>query len=499
MSVARSITIGAAVAMGLLGQIGCGGGPASSAASPSPAAPARRPNIVIILADDMAAGLFGADRRFPFLNLPNLERLAAGGVQFRNGFVTTSLCSPSRASLLSGLYAHSHGVRINDTIDLPAAITTFPKLLQAAGYRTAFVGKWHMNPSSDAPRPGFDYWVSFKGQGVYNDPVLNVNGTEVARSGYCTDLLSDYAVSWLRSQGAQPFLLFLSHKAPHGPWEAAPRDAGLLAGAALPEPRSFGDTFENKPAWQRRYAACGGGPSAFVNCPDPLPALLPRTAWSPTEPWRLDYMRTLFALDDSVGSLQSTLDALGLGSSTYVFFMSDNGFLLSEHRLGDKRVAYEESIRIPFVVGGAGLAPRDLTGMALNIDVAPTILELAGLPVPPEMQGRSLVRMLDGQATSVHDSFLYEYFLEPLLPAIPRMVAIRTTRQKLVTYPADPNEEELYDLATDPYELTNLAARSEWATDREALRQQMRRLLQETGGDATLQSADIHPTGAARH
>lgn len=438
---------------------------------------------MVILADDMAFGLMGTGRRFPFLALPNLDRLADGGVQFPNAFVTTSVCSPSRASILSGLYAHSHGVRVNDTIDLPPSVATFPQLLRAAGYRTAFVGKWHMNPDTDAPRPGFDYWVSFKGQGVYDNPVLDVNGTEVARTGYVTDILTEYAVEWLRTEGQRPFMLFLSHKAPHGPWEAAPRDAAW-AGAPLPEPPSFRDMFRDKPSWQRRYAACGGAASAFVSCPDPLPEALPPAVWSPTLPWRLDYMRTLLALDDSVGSVQSTLDALGLGSSTYVFFLSDNGYLLGDHRLADKRVAYDPSMRIPFVVGGDGLQARSPAGMVLNIDVAPTILELAGIAVPADMQGRSLARMLRGQAETVRDSFLYEYYADPRVPVVPRMLGVRTSQRKLVTYPALAGEEELYDLAADPNELTDLAARSEWAGEKEALRQQMLELLRETGGGA---------------
>jgi N-acetylglucosamine-6-sulfatase len=446
---------------------------------------------VVILADDMASGLFGADKRLPFLDLPNLDRLAGGGVLFPNAFVTTSVCSPSRASILSGLYAHSHGVLVNDTIDVPPSVTTFPQLLRNAGYRTAFVGKWHMNPDTDAPRPGFDYWVSFKGQGVYDDPVLDVNGVQVARTGYITDILTDYAVEWLRSQARQPFMLFLSHKAPHGPWEAAPRDA-TWPGAPVPEPASFRDTFRDKPSWQRRYAACGGAPSAFVACPDPLPAALAPAVWSPTEPWRLEYLRTLLALDDSVGSVESTLDALGVGGSTYVFFLSDNGYLLGEHRLADKRLAYEASIRIPFVVGGAGLAMGRPGGMALNVDVAPTILELAGVPVPPGMQGRSLARLLRNQGQTVRDSFLYEYFADGRVPVVPRMLGVRTAQRKLVTYPTSAGEEELYDLAADPDEMTNLAARSEWAGEKESLRRRIIELLQETGAPGAAAPGATH-------
>jgi arylsulfatase A-like enzyme len=192
-------------------------------------------------------------------------------------------------------------------------------------------------------------------------------------------------------------------------------------------------------------------------------------------------MRTLLALDDSVGSVLSTLEAQGLGRSTYVLFLSDNGIFLGEHRLGDKRLAYEESLRVPFVVGGGLLSPRRVAGMALNLDVAPTVLELAGVPVPGSMQGRSLVKLLRGEAPGVRDSFLYEYDTESQFPVVPSIRGIRTAGRKYVTYPDSPSDEELYDLGSDPGELTNLAARAEWAGVRADLRQQLDRLLDQTG------------------
>jgi N-acetylglucosamine-6-sulfatase len=454
----------------------CGG--TSSPAGATRSASGPRPNFVVIIADDMAAGLFGAGRRFPFLSLPNLERLAAQGVQFEQAFVTTSLCSPSRASILSGVYAHTHGVLVNDSMDLPSSVATCPRLLQQAGYRTALIGKWHMDSRRDAPRPGFDYWLSFRGQGTYNDPVLNLNGTTVQTPGYMTSILTDYAVDWLRQRGTEPFLLILSHKAAHGPFEPAERHRAALADAALPEPPSFRDSFREKPAWQRRYASCGGTSLAFSQCPDPLPSELPAWSWSPREPWRLDYLRTLLALDDSVGSVVAELERQGLARSTYVLFMSDNGMLLGEHRLGDKRLAYEESMRIPFVMAGAGLPPRRVNGMALNLDVAPTLLELAGVPVPREMHGRSLVRLLRGESQRVRDSFVYEYFTERSLPVVPPFHGIRTAGMKYLRYANA--EEELYDLGADPFELANLSARPEWASVKLDLRAQLDRLLDET-------------------
>jgi N-acetylglucosamine-6-sulfatase len=460
--------------------VGCGG--ASPAASTTPAPAAGRPNFVVIITDDMAYGLFGTAKRLPFLTLPNLQGLAAQGVQFNWAFVTTSLCSPSRATILSGLYAHAHGVTANENQELSPDFPTFPQYLQHAGYHTAFVGKWHMDASRDSPRPGFDHWVSFRGQGVYDDPTLNVNGTLVNRTGYITDLLTDYAVDWLNQRAAEPFLLILSHKAPHAPFEPAPRHAGALADASLPEPRNFEDTFTDKPSWQRRYAACGGGVAAFTECPDPLPPDIPVTPWPDRVPWMLNYTRTLLSVDESVGRVLSVLESRGWGRSTYVLFMSDNGFFLGEHRLGDKRVAYEESLRIPMVMRGPGVAPAASNAIVLNLDVAPTLLDLAGIAVPGAMQGRSLARLLHGEATGVRDSFLYEYESDPRIPVVPRILGLRTLNQKYVTYPDRPGEEELYNLDTDEPEMKNLADRPEWAASRADLRQRLERIYRETGG-----------------
>jgi N-acetylglucosamine-6-sulfatase len=466
------------VSLPLAGGSGCGGSPAG----PTPdGPPPARPNFVVVIADDMAYGLFGPGRRFSFLSLPNLEKLAARGAFFENAFVTTALCSPSRATLLSGLYAHRHGVLGNELTDLSPAIATYPQILHGQGYETAHVGKWHMNSRNDMPRPGYDHWVSFHGQGAYEDQVLNVDGRTVARPGYITDVLTEEAVNWLRQPHPRPFLLVLAHKAPHQPGLPAARHAGALAGASLPEPASFHDTFADKPAWQRRYVRCGGTATAYAQCPDPQPAAIPPWPWAGQDATRLDYLRTLLAVDESLGRVMATLDGLALTSSTYVVFVSDNGFLLGEHRLGDKRLAFEESLRVPFVVAGPGVAAHAVTGTALNLDLAPTILDLAGVPVPGSMQGLSLAGTLRGQGPPARDAFLYEYDRESFFPVIPDIRAIRTRTRKYVTYTEAPSEDELYDLATDPDELVNLATRPEWAAARSAMRLQLDRLEVETG------------------
>ena len=458
----------------------CGGGGAATSPTSPASPPIGRPNFVVVIADDMAENLFGPGHRFSYLNLPNLERLAARGVLFDRAFVTTSLCSPSRATMLSGLYAHAHGIRTNEMGDISPTIDTYPALLQRAGYKTAFVGKWHMNGASDAPRPGFDYWVSFRGQGVYQDPTLNENGHAVTRTGYITDILTDYARQWLEGRGNEPFLLILSHKAVHDPFTPAARHAAALPDAVLPEPVNFEDSFLNKPAWQRRYVMCGGRPDS--GCPDPPPTWLPHWPWPAREPRYINYLRTLLALDDSVGTVVSTLESQGHSSSTYVVFISDNGEFLGEHRLGDKRLMYEESIRVPFVIAGPSISPRRSQGLVLNLDLAPTVLQLAGVPVPPRMQGRSLAGLLRGEVASVRDSFLYEYFFDGLIPGVPPMVGVRTDHFAYVTYADGADNEELYDLDHDADEMTNLADVPERAATRLDMRSQLDRLLAATGG-----------------
>jgi len=429
----------------------------------------------------MAYGLFGPGRRIPGFSLPNLEGLAGRGAFFDRAFVTTSLCSPSRATILSGLYAHTHGVMVNETTDVPDSVMTYPEVLRGAGYETAYIGKWHMDSSTDMPRPGFDYWLSFRGQGVYLDPVINENGKVTQRTGYITDMLTSYAVTWLRQPHNRPFLLVLSHKAPHQPAIPAARHAAALADLAVPEPASFDDSLASKPAWQRQYVRCGGGASALARCPDPQPPDVPPWSWDAKDADRLDYLRALLGVDESVGTVLSTLSAQGMARSTYIVFLSDNGLLMGEHRMGDKRVAYEESMRIPLVITGAEVAARRVDATVLNLDLAPTILELAGASVPMQMQGRSIVRLLRGENAPVHYSFLCEYASESFLPVVPDMQGIRTSSRKYVTYPGTSAGDELYDLVSDPTEMRNLAAAPEWAATRNDLRQQLDRLLQQTG------------------
>ncbi len=419
------------------------------------------PNLIVVLADDQAAKAIGALGHYPFFATPGMDRLVHEGAHFANAFVTTSLCSPARASLLTGCYAHSHGVYFNDVADPPAHLPQFPALLQQAGYRTAFIGKWHMAAGASAePRPGFDHWLSFPGQGEYEDPLLNDNGTLRRESGYLTDLLTTHAERWITENAHRPFCLILAHKTVHDPRTPAPRHLDAFPDATLPEPASFADDMAGKPAWLRRAVLWGETAAAWAASEGrPIPDRLPPATWDPHDPQRLKYFRCLLALDDSIARLLATLDQLGIDQQTCLVHTSDNGYFLGEHRRNDKRLMYEDSIRVPLLVRYPDLVPPGgvVTPMALNLDIAPTLLALAGVDAPATMHGRSLVPLFAGDDAGWRDAFLYEYWRESWLPGIPSIQGVRTDQDKLIRYPEVRDDlDELYDLLADPLELDNL-------------------------------------------
>ena len=414
-----------------------------------------RPNIVFVLADDHRHDFLGSAGH-PWLRTPHLDRLATEGVRFSNAFVTTSLCSPSRASFFSGQYAHRHGVVVNEDPDLGADTPTFPQLLQAAGYRTAFVGKWHQARWA-RPRPGFDRWVAFSRQGNYHRNTLNVDGDWVLVEGYVTDVLTDYALDFVASCGRDPFLLCLSHKAAHQPFDPAPRHAGLYRDVTIAEQGSPAARGATRPGLQV------------------IDADIDRVEMIG------DYARALAAIDEGMGRLMADLEDRGILDQTAIVYAGDNGYLFGDHGgLWDKRVAYDQSIRVPLIVRypagfGAGEA---CSALALNLDVAPTLLRLAGVPVPAVMQGRDLQSVARG--TTTREAFLYEYFADS--GQVPTIVAVRTRRHKLVTYPENPDlPEELYDLERDPEELYNRREDPAFADVLARLQEQLAALEQETG------------------
>ncbi len=419
-------------------------------------AEAQRPNIVILLTDDQRWDAVGVVQRasrgrFPFFrnSTPNIDRIAAGGVWFNNAFVVDSLCSPSRAAFLTGQYNHINGV-IDNTTPLPVNSETYATLLHAAGYRTGFFGKWHMG--SQRARPGFDEYASFVGQGQYKDAPLLVNGKDTPTKGWVDDVTTGYAVDFIRRQahGAQPFLMVLGFKTVHGPLSentSPPRTDGLFTGQQI-------DTPANATSY----------PPYFVN---------PRPSTFGGEEFR-NYFRAVAAMDQDVGKVLDALDAEGIADNTFVVFASDNGWHMREHgsvspvqRDGEKRSAYEASIRIPLFVRYPPLTGgnRRIAATVLNIDLAPTLLQLAGLPPRPKMQGKSWIPLLTGAVQTLRPSLFYEYFQEQGF-IVPRILALRSNKLKLIVYPDHPEYgQELYDLASDPDERHNLigdpAARTE--------------------------------------
>lgn len=449
---------------------------ASVQAQPSRSAPR---NVIFILSDDHRYDFMGFMKRAPdFLQTPNLDRMAAGGAHLQNAFVTTSLCSPSRASILTGQYAHRHGI-VDNTSPIPPGTVFFPQYLQRAGYRTAYVGKWHMGEVDDAPQPGFDHWASFRGQGVYTDPVLNINGVRAETKGYTTDILTDQAIAWLdrhrQKEPGKPFLLFLSAKAVHAEFVPAPRHRGRYANVRIPYPETMANTDSNyrlKPNWVREQRYSWHGVDYMYH------------GAMQFDSFYRNYAETLLALDESVGRVLDYLRNSGLERSTLVLYMGDNGFLLGEHGLIDKRHAYEESIRVPMLAYAPGfITPGSAPATLIrNIDIAPTILELAGVRSGHPMDGQSFLPVLRGERISAEAELLYEYYWEHSFPHTPTVFALRGNRYKYIFYHGVWDLQELYDLETDPQERHNLIQVPALQDEIKAMRTRLFDRLEASGG-----------------
>lgn len=439
---------------------------AGSAALPLVAAQRPRPNIVFVLVDDLRWDTLGITGH-PFSKTPNIDRIGREGALFQNAFVTTPLCSPSRGSFLTGQFVHTHGVKGNtDNAELSRKLVTCAVHLQKAGYETGFFGKWHMGNDS-GPRPGWDKWVSFRGQGVYENPPLNIDGQEQKTEGYMTDLLTKHAVEFVRKDRSKPFLLYLPHKAVHGPFTPAPQYKELYANEEIRRSPNAQDALEGKPMLQRTV--------------EKLPPLTPGMG-SGDELIR-NQLRCLKSIDDGVGEIIKALEEKKQFDNTLFIFTSDNGYLWGEHCLGDKRPSYEESIRIPMVARWPGTikAGTKIAQMSLNIDIAPTFLEVAGVGVPKEMQGRSLVPLLAGRPVRWRTSFFCEYFAEPNFPRIPSWQAVRTEQWKYTHYTTLEGMDELYDIKADPYEMKNRIADPAAKGSLEKMKAEFARLVKDTG------------------
>jgi len=435
------------------------------------ATPATRPNVLVIITDDQrwdAMSCMG----HPLLKTPNLDRLAAEGAQFANAFVTTSLCSPSRATMMSGLYAHRHGVLDNFT-EYPDSLASYPKRLREAGYETAYFGKWHMGETNDAPRSGFDFWMSHAGQGRYFDNEWNINGRREVIKGYYTTVVTDHAVEWLKRHRNNPFLLVLGQKAPHGgPIEPEPKYAHVLDNSPVAKPLNYDAWRDGKPAWlAESFPTWHGAGGPLYNYKD-------------YGKFVRAYLGTLLSVDDSVGRLYEALEETWQLDHTVIVFTSDNGFALGEHGRVDKRTMYEESIRVPLIVRYPPLIPRTkvIREMVLNLDLAPSLLDICGAEPLPDTDGRSWRPLLEGRTRGWRKSWLYFYNYESEFPYTPNVRGIRTPDWKYIYYPSGDGEPsrytaELYKLAADPMEFRNLIADPAFAKQLDKLKKESAQLM----------------------
>ena len=474
----RSVGLGAAaVALG-----GCEEDKASAG---------RRPNVVFILTDDQRWDQMSCAGH-KYLKTPHLDRIAAEGAHFLNAFVTTSLCSPSRASFLSGLYAHTHGVTNNFT-DYPARLTSFPMRLREEGYETAYIGKWHMGEADDRKRPGFDYWVSHKGQGKYFDNTWNVNGERKVVKGYYTTNVTKLAVEWIKARRGKlggrtdrPFLLIVGHKASHTPFTPEPKYAKSLDSMPVEYPKSA-FALDGKPKWVRqRIATWHGIYGPIYGFREKFPDTSPESVKDFAR-FSRSYSAALKSVDDSVGRIYQTLKDLGELDNTLVVFAGDNGMFLGEHGMTDKRTMHEESIRIPMLARLPRLIRpgTKVTRQVLNIDLAPSVLEICGARPLKKTHGASWARLLAGDATGWRKSWYYAYNYEKQFPYTPNVRGVRTDEWKYVHYPhgdgkADRHKAELYHLASDPHELKNLIDDPKHAAVVERLKKELARLMAAT-------------------
>ena len=440
-----------------------------------------RPNILLVVVDDLRFDDFGAAGH-PFAVTPNLDRVAREGAQFKNFFAVTPLCSPSRANILTGLETRHHGI-LDNTERSPRSheLPTFARTLHVAGYNTGFIGKWHMG-NDPTPRPGFDYWVAMKGQGEVADPELFENGRLARAPGYVTDIFTERAVRFIQQRRTAPFLLLLSHKAlhPNNRQQADGTSVAIGEGGFIPAERHKGLYVEARPPRRGNYAVPPKGKAALERPIAGLGPLGPETV-TPDETIR-DRLRMLASVDEGLGQILATLEKQGVLDQTVVMVIGDNGYFYGEHGLSaERRLAYEESIRLPLLVRypplvKAGAAPA---AMALTTDLAPTILELAGAPPLPDIDGRSLLPLFTRAPTDWRSSFLIEYTTDTVFLRVFRMGydAVRTERYKYIRYRELKAMNELYDLQEDPYELSNLIAAPTAAGVRQQMDAELNRIL----------------------
>jgi N-acetylglucosamine-6-sulfatase len=425
-------------------------------------ADAVRPNIIVIVSDDhrhdalgVVQGELGDKANFPFFKSPQLDRLAAGGVRFRNGFVTHSLCSPSRATMLTGQHTHQHSITFNEQPFISK--DTWPHVLAAHGWKTGYFGKWHMGNQRE--RPGFQEAATYLNQGIYTDCNFLINGKNTPSRGWVDDVSADYAIDFIRRSKDTPFAMYLGFKAPHDKRLPAGRHRKTYSAVILKKPSNW-----NVPAPWVKDAGWD---------------------WDQRHADRIAYFQTLAGMDDNVGRVLDVLDELNLAENTLILYMGDNGYYLGEHGLGDKRTAYEESIRIPFIIRyPAAIKPAVRDEMVLNLDAAATILDACGLQPTWNQHGASLLPLLGDSPGSVpwRKSFLYQNYRDPAYPKVTfDVIAVRTVTHKYVENDDNPDWTQLFDLSADPGENQNLTSDPRAARVLDGMKAELARLKEDAG------------------
>jgi arylsulfatase A-like enzyme len=494
-----------------------------------------QPNVIFILSDDHRYDAMGFTGRFEGLQTPALDEMARDGRHFSNAFVSTSLCSPSRATILTGQYAHEHTV-IDNSSPMPDGLTFFPQLLQDAGLKTGFFGKWHIDESDDNPQVGFDEWVSFRGQGTYYGVTLNINGVAAPQDDttYTTDLLTRMSLDWAKEQSAagEPYFAYLSHKAVHAEFQPAKRHLGSYADLPISYPPTMWppsqQELDETRSWVKNEVGYENSlrngadtrldrklPLEASTCPttqsdafarakavgydyEALPNWVKRQRHSwhgvdfmyngaiPFDSFYVAYLEALRAVDESVRDvLAFAKTETAAGRPTVVIYMGDNGFSFGEHGLIDKRQAYEESMRVPMLAWGPGVVlPGTSPELVQNLDIAPTVLDLVGVEIPDYFRGASMKPLMQNQAPADWRNFVpYEYYWERAFPQTPTVHAVRGNRYKYIRYHGVWDRNEFYDIINDPNEARNLIAEPSLQDEISASAKTLWQWLGETDGE----------------
>ncbi|MDF2158423.1 sulfatase [Algoriphagus sp. CAU 1675] len=482
---------------------------------------ADKPNIIFIFSDDHAFQAISAyqSRLAELAPTPNIDRIAKNGMRFDRAYVTNSICAPSRASVLTGLHSHSNGHRTNnDTFD--GSQTTFPKLLQANGYSTALIGKWHLKSEPT----GFDHWEILPGQGHYYNPDFIVPGDTIRETGYVTEIITDKTISWLNEQkeSGKPFMLMMQHKAPHREWEKGPKQLSLYEDVTFPEPDNLFDEYTSRTSaakdqdmtiektmqlksdlklwdhatdstenrsWKRTYGRMNASQRAAWDAVyDPIKREFDSLNLSGKDlvKWKYqrymrDYLAVIRAVDESVGEILDYLEANGLSENTLIVYTSDQGFYLGEHGWFDKRFMYEESFRTPLLMSWPGVIPAGSNSQALvsNLDFAQTFLDITQTPDPGTMQGLSLLPVMKGESPeNWRKSLYYAYYEYPGVHSVKKHDGAFDGRYKLIHF-YETDEWEFYDLLSDPNEMNNIYSSPEIQNQVERMKNELKRLQEE--------------------